>query len=180
MDATIDVMQSTPILYLMLGYPGAGKTTAAKVIHELTGATHLWADHERRLIFKKPTYSHEENLSLYAGLNHQAQELLKEGKSVVFDTNFNFYKDRQKLRKIAADSGAASTLIWVRTPMELAKKRATVDAHQQETRVLGDMPPEQFDRMASNLQPPHEDEPYIEVDGTKISPEYIAALLKND
>lgn len=169
-----------PILYLMLGYPGSGKTTTAKTIHELTGAVHLWADHERRKMFKKPAFSHQENLSLYSELNQRAEELLAEGKSVIFDTNFNFYKDRQKLRNIAASAGAESRLIWVRTPKELAKERATTDAHKQQTRVLGDMPPEQFERMAKNLQPPAPDEAYIEVDGTRVTPEYIADLLSSD
>ena len=75
----------------MLGYPGAGKTTAAKVIHSLTGATHLWADHERRKLFATPNYSHAENIELYDKLNKTAAELLQQGKSVIFDTNFNFF-----------------------------------------------------------------------------------------
>ena len=163
----------------MLGYPGSGKTTTAKAIHALTGAVHLWADEERRRKFDPPTYTHQENLELYAELNKKAETYLREGQSVIFDTNFNFYKDRQKLRRVATLAGASTKLIWVTTPKSLAKKRATTDAHKQDTRVLGDMPPEHFDRMANNLQPPEDDEPYIEVDGTRVTPEYIAALLSN-
>lgn len=164
-------------LYLMLGYPGAGKTTTAKVIHELTGATHLWADHIRRERFKTPTYSHQENLALYNHINTLTAELLAAGNSVIFDTNFNFYKDRQHLRDIAAKHGAEAKLIWVTTDRALAKARATQDAHKQSTRILGDMPPEQFDRMANNLQPPRDDEPYIAIDGTKVTPDYIKRQL---
>jgi predicted kinase len=162
----------------MLGYPGAGKTTTARAIHELTGAVHLWADHERRQMFETPLYSHTENLQLYEQLNAKAAQLLQAGESVIFDTNFNFYKDREKLRAVATEAGAHSLLIWVKTPKEIAKERATTNAHKQNTRVLGDMPPEQFDRMARHLQPPHEDEHYIEVDGTKVSGEYISQLLR--
>lgn len=128
-------------------------------------------------MFTTPTYSHEENLALYARLNEKAARLLEAGNSVIFDTNFNFYKDRQKLREIAAAAGAVTVLVWVRTPKEIAKERATAEAHNQQTRILGDMPPAEFDRIARNLQPPKEDESYIEVDGTKVSLEYIQSLL---
>lgn len=167
-----------PTLYLMLGYPGAGKTTAARVIHELTGAVHLWADAIRRERYKVPTHTHKENLELYASLNEMTGKLLSEGKSVIFDTNFNFYKDRQHLREIAAEHKATSILLWVVTPKDIARKRATQNAHNQSTRVLGNMPVAHFERMSGNLQPPRPDEHNITIDGTKITPDYIRTLLE--
>ncbi len=161
----------------MLGYPGSGKTTTSKAIHKLTGAVHLWADHERRRKFQNPTHSHQENLELYADLNQKTDELLAEGKSVIFDTNFNFYKDRQHLREIAAKYSADTKLIWVRTPRELSKERATEKSHGQETRILGNMSAQDFDRMSGNLQAPRDDEPYIEIDGTKATQENVAQQL---
>lgn len=166
-----------PTLYLMMGYPGAGKTTVAKVIHELTGAVHLWADQIRRERFGRPTYSHDENLQLYTHLNELAAKLLKTGQSVIFDTNFSFYKDRRHLRKIAADHGADCRLIWVQTPKTVARQRAVEEAHKHATRVLGHMPASDFERMAGNIQAPQDDEPYSAVDGTKVTPDYIAELL---
>ena len=161
----------------MLGFPGAGKTTASKLIHELTGAYHLWADHERRLKFATPTYTHQENTELYEVLNQKSKTLLENGQSVIFDTNFNFYKDRQHLRDIAASAGAETVLIWVHTPKEIAKTRATKDAHKQDTRVLGNMPEERFERMTGNLQPPKQDEAYIELDSTQLTSEYVKDKL---
>jgi predicted kinase len=166
-----------PTLYLMLGYPGSGKTTTAKVIHELTGATHLWADQIRRERFGEPTYSHEENLKLYSHLNQEAAELLAAGNSIVYDTNFNFYKDRQLMRELAKNHGVKALLVWVTTPKEIAKERAIDGTKHRHTRVLGDMPPDQFERMSRNLQPPREDEPYVKIDGTKVTKGYIKKQL---
>lgn len=169
-----------PVLYLMLGYPGSGKTTTSRIIHDLTGAVHLWADHIRRERYSEPTYSHQENLDLYEHLNQLTAELLAAGNSVIFDTNFNFYRDRQKLRDIAKTHQAEAKLIWVRTPKDLAMERATKDAHKQDSRVLGDMSVDIFERLSQNLEEPRADEPHITVDGTKVSEEYIQNLLQDD
>lgn len=166
-------------LYLMLGYPGAGKTTTSKAIHELTGAVHLWADHERRKMFPKPTHTHQENLALYDVLNQRTDDLLAAGQSVIFDTNFNFYKDREHLRHIAAKHGADVKLFWVTTPKDIAKERATHIDHAHRNTYDEVMPESDFERMAGNLEPPHPDEAYLAVDGTKITTKYIKRLLEN-
>ena len=160
---------SKPKLYLFVGYPGAGKTTVAKYIAQESGAAHLWADSIRRERFSEPTYTHEENIQLYNHLNELTGELLRAGNSVLFDTNFNFYKDREHLRHIAAEHGADTVLVWMTTPVETAKHRATEEHHQDHHRALGVMSSEEFDRIAGNLQPPTEDEHAIEIDGTNLT-----------
>lgn len=162
----------------MLGYPGAGKTTVAKLLHELTGAQHLWADHVRREMYKNPTYSHSENLHLYAHLNDVTDKLLSAGKSVIYDTNFNFYKDRKKLSLVADQYGFKTVVIYVQTPKEIAEQRATIDAHlHKHTRVLGHMPKVDFERMTSNLELPGDHENVVAIDGTKVSKDYLHAQL---
>lgn len=169
-------MQQT--LFLMLGYPGAGKTTVAKIVHKLTGAEHLWADHVRRKMYQQPSYSHLENMHLYTHLNDLTNELLADGKSVIFDTNFNFYSDRKHLGEIASKQNAQVIIVWVKADKKLAKQRATVDAHlQKHTRVLGNMPIKQFDRISNNLELPRADEKVIELDGTKIDDDYVSQKL---
>lgn len=167
-----------PTLYLMLGYPGAGKTTAAQLIAELTGAVHLWADRERRERYGQPTYEHHENLHLYSILNEETAQLLHAGKSVIFDTGFNFYRDREHLRTIAKDAGAQTLVVWVTTHRHIAKDRATTNAHLQATRVLGNFSETDFDRISDTLEPPHDNEAYIKLDGTRINRQYVADVLQ--
>ena len=161
----------------MVGYPGAGKTTAAKLICELTGAAHLWADHERKKRFVHPTHNHAENLQLYAALNTEARDVLRAGHSVVFDTNFNFYKDRKKLKIMAAKEGARTVVVWITTPKDLAQQRATVPQPNAATRVLGYMPLERFRRISDNLQAPTAEEQPVTIDGTHLNTQTVAHAL---
>ena len=157
-----------PQLYLFVGYPGAGKTTASKMIEKLTGATHLWADHVRGQMFGKPLHSAVESHKLYEHLNQLTSELLTAGQSVIYDTNFNFQHDRQAMRQIAAAHGAEVILIWMTTPLVVARERA-INAHSDSsTRVLGTMTGAEFDTIVAKLEPPTKLENPIKIDSTKL------------
>jgi len=163
-------------LYLLVGNPGAGKTTVSKIIAETTGAVHLWSDQERHKMFGQPTHSHQESLQLYEALNKRAGELLASGQSVVFDTNFNFREDRRKLREIAARYDAETVVIWITVPERIAKDRA-VHATYSRNGYSSGMTEQQFDDIVAKLEPPAEDEKVIKVDGTKLDRQTVVALL---
>lgn len=173
---TIGQMSKT-MLYMMVGHAGSGKTTTSRILHDLTGAVHIWADHERGKMFEKPTHAPAESRALYDALNARLEQLLKAGKSVIFDTNFNKYSDRQLMRDIAAKHGADVRLIWVQTDRNLARERATHLTHSYRNGYKTQMAVDRWEQMANNLQPPTDDEEPIILDGTKITPEYVAGKL---
>lgn len=165
-----------PTLYLLIGYPGAGKTTVARIIHEATGATHLWSDIERHKMFGRPTHSKAESLKLYDTLNQRTEALLSEGKDVIFDTNFNFKADRQKLHDIAERHGARTVVLWITLPERMARHRA-VDRGLKRNGYHTRMTDQEFDRIIHKLEPPTEDENIIKIDGAKLDKATITALL---
>jgi len=165
-----------PKLYLFIGYPGAGKTSLARLITSRTGATHLWADVERHKLFGEATHSQAESLKLYDYLNQEAEKLLAVGHSVVFDTNFNFRADRQKLRDIADRQGAETILIWITVPKDVAKARV-VNKIDSRNGYRVAMTEPQFDAIVNKLEPPHEDEKAIKIDGAKLDVGEVSKLL---
>lgn len=164
-------------LFLMLGYPGAGKTTASKLIADVTGATHIWADQERRNLHPQPSYSQRENDELYTSLNTETDKYLRQGKDVVFDTAFNHYEDRQKLRQIATSHNAQTIVVWVKTPPQVSKDRAQNSHNHAHTRLLGNMTDEHFHALQNKLEVPKSDERTIVLDGTKLTREYVQNIL---
>ena len=161
----------------MIGYPGAGKSTVANFIQDQTGAIHLMADQERHKMFEDPTHSETESQSLYNELNKRTEELLSQGYSVVFDTNFNFYADRQKLRAIADKYNAETIVVWVIIDKDLARTRA-VHTEYIRNGYSASMSEELFNKIVEKLEAPTKDEKVIKIDGTKLDRNEVIALLK--
>jgi predicted kinase len=166
-----------PVLYLFIGYPGAGKTTVAKIISEKTGAKHLWADVERHKLFEKPTHSLEESTELYDKLNQATDYMLAKGESVVFDTNFNYYQDREMLREIANKDNAKTVLLWINTPRNIAMDRA-VHGHESRNLYAMTMTEDEFNSIADKLEPPKENEEAIIIDCSNIDQVHLITMLK--
>lgn len=166
------------VLYLMFGYPGAGKTTTAKLIESVTGATRLSSDETRLELFPKPTFSTDEHDKLYHYLNTRCAELLKGGTSVIYDANLNRRQHRQEKYDIAKEHRAESRLIWVKTARELAKQRAThqtrehfVPQHETATAM--------FERIADVLESPTAEERPIIIDGSHVTDSDIQRITKS-
>ncbi len=161
----------------MIGYPGSGKTTTSELIAQLAGATHINADYERRVMFGEPTHHATESRKLYDHLNRTTDMLLSEGESVVFDTSFNFIRDRDNLRAIAARHNASVIVVWVKVPKPLARKRALSAQHASSNNYSRIMAEKDFERIASHLQAPSAAESAIVLDGTMITTEYLCKAL---
>lgn len=162
---------SKPTLYLMLGYPGAGKTTVSEFIAELTDAVHINSDQFRLNMFKKPLkITDAQHDKMYDMLDYMTLEILKSGKSVIYDANLNRYIHRQDKYDIANEAEADTKLIWVKTDIETARRRATENAGQHpDHRPFGNMKKSIFDRLVKQIELPKKNEEPIIIPGEEIS-----------
>ncbi len=165
-----------PTLFMMFGYPGAGKTTTAKMIQELTGAEHLSSDEIRLELFPQPTYTQAEHDAVYGELDKRTEALLKEGKSVIYDANLNRLVHRQEKYDMCQRTGARPLLLWIQTSRDLARERAVLRGHHH--LVPADETFESmFNRVSGTLEEPGDNEPQHKLDGTKLSPELISQAI---
>ena len=167
---------SSSTLYLLLGLPGSGKTTAAQEITKLTGAVHLSSDSFRLGLFDDPQFTQDEHDALYKMLDYMCELLLKHGSSVVYDANLNRKIHRTEKYQLAKRLKADVALYWVQAPRALAKKRRLETQHEDLV-PKNETPHDMFDRIADIFEAPGKDEPFTTLDGTKITAAYVGKLL---
>lgn len=165
------------MLYLMLGYPGAGKSTASRLIAKLTGATHLMSDAIRLEMFAQPTFSKDEHTALYNEIDRRTELLLTSGKSVIYDANLNRYQHRQEKYEICKRVGALPLLVWVQTDISIAKQRAMA-VDRKHLVPPGEKPETMFERIVSILEEPLPGEPTVELSGVDITEATLKEALQ--
>ncbi len=175
-EQVLYLYMNKPTLYLMLGYPGAGKTTAAEHIARLTGAVLLTSDKIRLELFPNPTFSPEEHAKLYAAIDRRTEQLLQGGSSVIYDANLNRYGHRKEKYNICDKTNAKPKLIWRQTPREIAKVRAT-DETRYHLIPSNETAEHMFERIAGIIEPPRDDEHAIVLSGEDVTEQDIKTAL---
>ncbi len=124
-----------PVLLAVGGLPGTGKTTLAGALAAATGATVASADATRKRLggigpgvhpqaaIGAGLYTEEMNRRVYDGLNTDADEALRRGRSVVVDATFRRRADRERLRKLARARGARFVMVECVAPEEVVAER---------------------------------------------------------
>jgi predicted kinase len=128
-------------------------------------------------MFNRVSHSKAESDELYAYLNDQTDQLLAAGQSVIFDTNFNYRKDRDYVTAIATRHGAEAIIIWMQTPLDVARERALHEHHRDHNGYDTTMTPEEFSRLTDHLEPPTDNENFIIIDGTQLDPVAVKRQL---
>ena len=81
------ISPNKPLLIMLYGFPGAGKTYFARQLCEEIQAAHIQGDRIRGELFDNPRYDKEENGVVTQLMDYMTEEFLAAGLSVVYDVN---------------------------------------------------------------------------------------------
>src|SRR3989344_7424043 len=111
---------STPVLLIMVGLPGAGRTETASKLAEKLGAMHLQLDEVASLL-DHDKYSDQIIHRLGLGI---LDKFLGQGISLVWDGGAYTKRERQELRRLARAYDYKVLIIWLQVDRATAVRRS--------------------------------------------------------
>ncbi len=173
------IASSQPVLILLYGFPGSGKTYFARQFNEAFDAAHLEQDRIRHELFEQPRFSKQENSALGRIMNYMAAEFLNAGISVIYDMNAMRISQRRALRELARKYKAATIVVWLQVDADTAYLRN----HKRDRRKHDDQyavgyDVEAFKQLASYMQHPEPTEDFVVVSGKHTFVGQLSSVLK--
>jgi predicted kinase len=136
-DALAVLSPPEPVLVLIGGLSGSGKTTVAQElapeIGAAPGAVMLRSDTERKASrgsdlqthFAAPAYTLQARTAIYDRIIQRARDILKTGHSVLIDATFLAPDDREKATAVATSTGVTLHRFWLDAPLDMMVDRVT-------------------------------------------------------
>lgn len=163
-----------PHFIIMVGIPGSGKSFFAEHFAETFKAPIVSYDRLRKELFNSPTHSKIENSIISQVANYMLDEVLKTGRTVVFDGQSDLRNDRELFAKKSREAGYEPMFVWVQTEPIDAKKRALKSKPGKPGLAV-----EQFEMKLKQFSIPHNSEKTIVISGKHTYTTQLKIVLKN-
>lgn len=172
------VVPNKPLLILLYGFPGAGKTYFARQLCDHLQAAHVHGDRIRSELFEEPRYDREENDVISHLMDYMTEAFLNADMSVVYDTNAMRLAQRRQLRDMARKAHAQTVLVWFQVDLETAYVRAAKrDRRKSDDKYSPAIDRPTFDRLASGMQNP-QNEDYVVISGKHTFATQLRSFVK--
>lgn len=155
-----------PVLIMLYGFPGAGKTYLARQLCEDVQAAHVQSDRVRFELFEQPRYDRQENQIVDHLMQYMTEEFLNAGISVVYDINAMRVAQRRELRDMARKKKVETLLVWLQVDADSAFARiGKRDRRKSDDKYTPTIDRATFEQVSSAMQNPLPTEEYIVVSG---------------
>lgn len=172
------VAPNKPLLILLYGYPGSGKTFFARQLSEHFQAAHVHGERVRNELFDQPHYDKEENDVIAQLMTYMTGEFLNAGLSVIYDGSALRLAQRRALRDLARKNHAEPILVWLQIDPDTSYSRTqSRDRRRADDKYAGPNDRATFERNASAMQNP-QNEDYIVVSGKHTFDTQLSAFVK--
>lgn len=157
---------SRPLIIMIIGLPGAGKSFFAGNFSSTFGAPLVSKDRLQFELFEKPSFSAQEIGLIKRIAELQLTELVKTRTSILVDGLCSSRKERQQFEQFAAAHDYGTLIVWVQTDEPTAKTRSLARTRKR----AGDeynpkLTAEQFAMLAKQLNTPVKQEDYVVISG---------------
>jgi predicted kinase len=138
-----------PVLVVVSGLPGTGKSHFCRQLAERLPAVILESDALRKVLFTTPSYSQAESARLFKAIRLLVDRLLAEGIPIIVDATNLTERYRRHFYSIADRRGVKLTLARIEAPPELVRER--IEARQANSEERSDASWEVFQEMRDSV-----------------------------
>ncbi len=116
-------LTADPVLIMMSGLPGSGKSHLSRMLAERVRAVVIESDVVRKALFRQPCYSADESAAVHRACQQLMRRLLTRGVRIIFDATNLVEFQREAIYNVARGSGAQLLIVRTVAPQEIVHQR---------------------------------------------------------
>lgn len=170
---------SRPLVIMVVGLPGSGKSFFARQFADMFGAPLVSADYVRHTLFPESKYTSEEDAYVQTLTQNQLTELFKTSKTMLVDGGANTRAARTKIEQQAKIHGYGTLVVWVQTDEPTAISRSLKrSAKRQADELNSPLSADAYKRLKKQFGAPSRFENVIVISGKHTYATQARVVLK--